>query len=139
MAESTIAYRLYEDKDEYGYDDEITITCMWNLEDAEAFKNEHNRYADEREAWVRKSFEHANSNPELIAKRRECQEIKKKLGTMNKRDSEYQALENRWYELLRLVSNMLDNLSNMWKAENPFVTTASPQNGECFIETLTVQ
>ena len=139
MAKKTIAYRLYEDKDEYGYDDEITLACLWDAEDAEAFKNEHNRYANERDTWVRKSFEHAHTNLELREKRRECQEIKKKLDTMDKTDSKYEALENRWYELLRLVSNMLDNLSNMWKAENPFVTTASPQNGECFIETLTIK
>lgn len=136
---ATTLYRLYEDADEYGYEDNVTITCMWNLEDAEAFKEEYNRYANEREEWLQESFEYARTNLEFKEKQRQCQEIEKKLGTMDKADSAYEAVESRWYELLDLVSNMLDNLSSMWKAENPFTTTAEAKSGKCFIEPLTIQ
>ncbi len=134
---ATTAYRVYE---QGKYEDtETTLGTFWSSDEAEAFKNEHNRYAEEQDAWNNESFESAYKNPQFVEKRREKIEMGNKLSAMSESDLEYEALEQTDYELFLLVGNMMDNLSNMWKANNPFQTTAAPQNGEAFIETLTIQ
>lgn len=134
---ATTAYRVYE---QGKYEDtETTLGTFWSSDEAEAFKDEHNRHAKEWHEWIKESFEWADLNVELTEKRRERRTLDAKLATMSKADAEYAALENRNYELLVLSSAMVDNLCNMWKANNPFQTTALPKNGECFIETLTIQ
>ena len=137
MTKCTTAYRVYT-QGEYE-DTETTLGTFWSLVEARAFKDEHNRYYKEWDVWIKKSFEHARENPEFKQKRSENQAIYKKLRSMNETDSEYAALEKRYHELSLLVSNMIDNLCNMWKASNPFQTTAAPQDGEAFIEILTIQ
>jgi len=134
---ATTAYRVYE-QGKYK-DTETTLGTFWSSDEAEAFKNEHNRYAKEWNEWIRESFEHADLNPELIEKRSERQALGVKLAVMSEADAEYAALEKRGYELLVLISAMVDNLCNMWKANNPFQSTALRKNEEAFIETLTVQ
>ena len=133
----TTVYRVFEQNDYEGT--ETTLKCFWNLAEAEAFADEHNRYANERDAWIKKSFEWADQNKELREKRREHQALSVRLAAMSKTDAEYAVLKKEEEELSLLTHNMLENICSMWKVSNPFQTTALPQNGEAFIEDLIVE